>query len=295
MIKHLNQQKNPERVVILGGTGVIGQALQERLSHLHIPYLSLGSAELDLSQNSSVEKLVSTLQPSDTVVFLSTITPNRGRGIEAFCRNIQFAENFCKALEKVTPSHVIYLSSDTVYSLDRGLISEESPLDPENLFGAMHLAREYMIKESSKAPTAMLRSTLVYSANDTHNSYGPNRMRRQAQNEGKIPLFGGGEERRDHIFVEDLATIIGLVVLNKSEGVLNLATGVSTSYRELAEKTASLFDTPVEIVPSERKNPITHRHFDVSQIFKSFPSFSFTPLDVGLKKAYEGEFTVQKI
>jgi nucleoside-diphosphate-sugar epimerase len=150
----------------------------------------------------------------------------------------------------------------------------------------MHLAREMMVKSATKAPVAVLRSTLVYGAEDTHNSYGPNRLRRMAHKDGKITLFGKGEETRDHILVHDVAALTMLVLSHRSTGTLNLATGRSITYAELAKKVAALFDGPIDIIGTSRQNPITHRHFDVTAIHKAFPTFTFTPLDKGLAKAH---------
>ncbi|PIS00633.1 MAG: NAD-dependent dehydratase [Chlamydiae bacterium CG10_big_fil_rev_8_21_14_0_10_35_9] len=285
----LNQEKKPNRIVILGANGFIGKTLYCLLKQENLEVLPLGRQELDLTNESSSDKLVSLLKETDSVVFLSTITPDKGNNNETFVQNMLMAKNVCYALEKVKVSHLIYLSSDTVYPLNHGIISETSPAHPENLFGAMHLSREYMLKGLTSVPLAILRSTLVYGFEDTHNSYGPNRLRRMAFNEGKISLFGQGEENRDHIFIDDLIKIIRHVLFHKSTGVLNLVTGQSISYMELAKKIASFFDSPIEISCSERKNPITHRHFDSSSIFKAFPTFKFTSLDEGLKSTYEKE------
>jgi UDP-glucose 4-epimerase len=289
-MKHLLENKAPQRVVLLGGAGVIGKALKQTLENRGVEVLSLSKENLDLTDARSTDQLVRLLKPDDAVVFLATITPDKGKGLDAFIKNIKMAENFCNALKKQPVSHVVYLSSDTVYSLAQGLIHEESPADPENLFGVMHLAREHMIKTCAPIPIALLRSTLIYGHTDTHNSYGPNRMRRIAKQEKKISLFGDGEELRDHIFIKDVASLISLVLFHRSTGTLNLATGQSISYKELAKKTAALFDIPIEILSTPRNNPITYRHFDVSAIYKSFPFFAFTPLDVGLKEAFESEF-----
>jgi hypothetical protein len=55
---------------------------------------------------------------------------------------------------------------------------------------------------------AVVRPTLVYGLDDPHNGYGPNRFRRLAAAGEGIVLFGEGEERRDHVAVEDLAELV---------------------------------------------------------------------------------------
>jgi nucleoside-diphosphate-sugar epimerase len=107
-----------------------------------------------------------------------------------------------------------------------------------------------------------------------------------ARKEGRIALFGEGEETRDHILVDDAAALALLVLRHRSTGLLNLATGRSISYAEIARKVASLFDRPIEIVTTLRQNPITHRHFDITTLRTAFPTFAFTPLEKGLAKAH---------
>jgi nucleoside-diphosphate-sugar epimerase len=287
MLKHLNEKPiDPARVVVLGARGFIGRALVAALQQAGITVMPVSSADLDLTAEDAGDRLAAMLKPDDAIVLLSALTPDKGRGLQPFLSNIRMAASLCHALAKVTPSHVVYFSSDSVYPMRTGLISEETCAEPEDLYGMMHLAREMMIKSATKVPVAVLRTTLVYGAADTHNSYGPNRLRRMARKDGKIALFGQGEETRDHIPVEDVAGLTILALRHRSAGTLNVATGCSVSYAELAKKVAALFDRPVEIAGAARQSPITHRHFDVTNLRKAFPTFVFTPLEKGLAKAH---------
>lgn len=256
------------------------------LQQAHIALAPMSSADLDLTAEDAGDRLTAILKPDDAVVLLSALTPDKGRGLHPFLANIRMAGSLCHALAKVTPSHVVYFSSDSVYPMRIGLISEQTCAEPEDLYGMMHLAREMMIKSATKTPVAVLRTTLVYGAADTHNSYGPNRLRRMARKDGKIALFGQGEETRDHILVDDVAGLTVLALRHRSAGTLNVATGRSISYAELAKKVAALFDKPVEITGAARQTPITHRHFDITNLRKAFPTFIFVPLKDGLAKAH---------
>jgi nucleoside-diphosphate-sugar epimerase len=256
------------------------------LDHAGIPSLAPSRAELDLATEGAGERLAALLRASDALVFLACLTPDRGRGVAPFLKNLHMGANVCAALEKLTPAHVVYFSSDAVYPLDGAPVAEQSCAQPADLYGAMHLAREIMVKSATRAPVAILRPTLVYGAADTHNAYGPNRLRRMAHKDGRIALFGEGEEMRDHIAVEDVAALALLVLRHQSSGTLNLATGRSITYGELAKKVAALFDRPVDIVGTPRQTPITHRHFNVTALHQAFPAFAFTPLDEGLARAH---------
>ena len=124
--------------------------------------------------------------------------------------NIGMMAAVCEAVAKQPVAHLVYVSSDAVYADGPLPLTEASPAAPTSLHGAMHLAREQMLLSiAGSTPLAILRPTLVYGAGDPHNGYGPNRFRRQANRGETIVLFGEGEERRDHVDVDDIAEIVG--------------------------------------------------------------------------------------
>ena len=108
-----------------------------------------------------------------------------------------------------------------------------------------------------------------------------NRFRRIAHKEGNMTLFGGGEETRDHIHVNDVAALTVRCILHGSTGILNVATGTSCSFYEVAEFVAKQFKTPIEIVTTARVNPVTHRYYDVTNRIKVFPDLRFISLEAG--------------
>lgn len=290
MLEHLYQSpKKPARVVVLGAKGFVGNALVEHFKKSGVIVRAIGSAEIDLAAEAASERLAAALQGEDTVVFLSALTPDKGRGIPALQANIRMAAAVCAAIETRPPAQVVYISSDAVYPFRIGLINESSFAEPTDLYGVMHLSREIMVKQAGKAPVAILRPTLIYGAHDTHNSYGPNRLRRMARKDGKITVFGEGEETRDHIFIDDVVGLIDFAIRHRSSGTLNLATGQSISYADLAAKVARLFPTPIAVAGTPRQNPVTHRAFDVTAVRRAFPAFRFTPLDQGLALSHAGE------
>ena len=283
---HRSESQPPARVLVLGGTGFIGRALLEALRAAGVEHIAPTREAVDLAADDGGQRLATLLRPEDAVVMLSAVTPDKGRGLRAFDVNVRMGLHVATALEQVPVAHLVYVSSDAVYPFSTGLVSEATPAEPTDLYGAMHLSRELMMKAVARTPVAILRPTLVYGAADTHNSYGPNRLRRAAHKDGRIALFGSGEERRDHIAIDDVAALIALTLVHRSAGTLNLATGRSVSYAELATRVAGLFLAPVEIAFTPRQTPITHRHFDVTALRRAFPAFVPTPLEDGLAAAH---------
>ena len=108
-----------------------------------------------------------------------------------------------------------------------------------------------------------------------------------------IVLFGEGEERRDHVDVDDIAEIVRLVLAHRSAGVLNIATGTVASFRAVADKAVALSPRKVEIKCSPRNGPMPHngyRPFDPAATRKAFPGFRYTAIDAGLARAQRQEF-----
>jgi len=278
--------KNTARTVVLGARGFIGGALTRRLEAEGASVLALGSGDIDLAAPEATERLVARLKPGDTVVFCACLTPDRGRDLATMMRNLAMGRNVAEAMVTAAVDYIVYLSSDAVYADDTARIASDTKAEPGTLYGAMHLAREVMLKASVKAPLGILRATLVYGTADTHNSYGPNRFRRMAEKDGKITLSGGGEEMRDHITISDLVEIVLRMLRQKTRGTLLGATGRSASFAEVAQLVATQFTPRAEIVNLPRQNPITHRHFDVTSTLAAFPEIAFTTLGVGIARVH---------
>lgn len=275
------QPTPPTRVVVVGGSGVIGRATTALLRAESVEVLSLASRDIDLLQPDADQRLATMLRPEDALVVLAALTPDRGRDEATFARNIRMASAICGAVAACPVAHVIYMSSDAVYPRDIGCVTESSPVEASEPYAAMHLHRERMFASAIDAPLAILRATQVAAPNDPHDAYGPNRFRRTAAQEGRIVLFGHGEETRDHIVVDDVAAILRLCLMHRSQGLMNVATGRSLSFAEVAHIVADGFDPPPQIVCQPRKMPITHRRFDVSVFTQAFPDFVFTSLETG--------------
>ena len=288
MLTHvLSTPHSPARVLVLGARGFVASATIGHLAAAGVPVAGLSANDLDLTAAESVGALASQLRPDDALVFVSGLTPERGKDIATMMRNLQMGQHVCAALAERPCAHVVYVSTDAVYHDDANPLRESSCAEPSSYYGTMHAVRERMLIETTKAsktPLAVVRPAGLYGATDTHNGYGPNRFARAALAGESLKLFGNGEEQRDHVAIDDLATAIGLVLDHRSSGVLNLATGASSSFREAAEIVAGVLGSGVEIQPSTRVNPITHRHFDVSARLLAFPDFQPVPLAEGLAR-----------
>lgn len=273
----------PARVVLLGATGVIGRAVSTILQREEIPLVSLSSKKLDLLSSDAADQLAKVLRPGDALLVLSCLPSSKDPALGTMVSNVQMAVNICAAIKRRHIAHVIYLSSDAVYPRHIRWIDENSSTEACDPYSAMHLIREKMFSSLTEMPVAILRSTQIYSTCDLHDAYGPNRFIRTARAEGKIYLFGDGEELRDHIAVSDVAELIFRCLSHRSVGILNIATGHSASFAEIASLIADAVSPKPEIVSVHRQIPITHRQFNTIACRVAFPDFVAIPLERGLK------------
>jgi len=287
LLTHLNQEARfPARTVIIGAHGFVGSAIAKRLSVTGAPVLALTRKQVDLLASDGTDALQSLLQPQDAVIVAAARAPCKD--LTMLIDNMAMTKAMLAAFMRVPLWHVINVSSDAVYADEPIPITENTPAAPTTLHGAMHLAREIAFAAEMKAPLAILRPSLLYGADDPHNGYGPNRFRRQANAGEDILLFGEGEERRDHVLVDDLAEIVMRVLASRSRGVLNVATGVVHSFRAVAEQVVAVAPRKVAISSRPRQGLMPHkgyRPFDISACRVAFPDFSFTPLAGGVMKS----------
>ncbi|MCH9770322.1 MAG: SDR family oxidoreductase [Gammaproteobacteria bacterium] len=286
MFNHLEAKEvRPKRVVVLGAKGFIGSTAVMCLKDNNVPVVEISRQQVDFSSAAAAEYIADILQPDDVVLIAAAKAPCKNYTM--LLDNILMLKNICDALAKRSVTQIIYISSDAVYADSMQPLTESSPAAPTSLHGVMHLAREQMLASIIEAEKLLfLRPTLVYGADDPHNGYGPNQFVRLAQEGKTIKLFGQGEERRDHVHVDDVAEIIRRCLFKRSYGVLNVVTGQITSFFEVAEKVNRLTTAAVEIKSLPRSGPMPHngyRAFDISVCQKYFPDFSYMNLDKGLQ------------
>ncbi len=272
--------------MVLGAGGFIAGAILNRLA-ADIPTLCLGRPALDLLLTGAANLLAQSLAADDTLIIASAKAPCKDA--QMLRENMVMVEAVCKALKNRPVKHLVYLSSDAVYKDSAQPLNEASCAEPSSLHGVMHLAREVALRQEYPGAIAVVRATLVYGLDDPHNGYGPNRFRRLAAAGQDIVLFGEGEERRDHVDVEDIAELVRLIVLHQSAGIANAVSGEVVSFRELAEFVASEFVPRVAVRSSPRSGPMPHdgyRPFDNSAVLRAFPGFRFKSWRDGLSRVH---------
>ncbi|RTL61199.1 MAG: NAD(P)-dependent oxidoreductase [Hyphomicrobiales bacterium] len=272
------------RVVVFGGTGFIGRHLVATLRAGGQDVIDVGSRDLDLEGPEAKARVHALLEPTDTVVMLSALTPRFGRDVRTLCRNLEMAEPLCAALADKPVAHVVYASSDAVYAMGTdAVIDEGTPAAPTDLYGLMHRTREVMFGAAvRKTSLAIVRPTMVIGPGDPHGSYGPGRFLSEACTRRKITLGGEGADRRDYVYVADVASLLQTIILRRSYGTLNIASGISHTARDVAMAIEKVIGIPIEICYQPRAGAATSRNFNITSLSRAFPDFEFTSLSQAL-------------
>lgn len=268
--------------MVTGSSGFVGGAVVARLRGEGVRVLALGRTDVDLAESGAAEKLARLLEPGDALVAAAARAPVRN--VDMLVENLIIARAMSRAAGSIA-SHVINVSSDAIYGDSPEALTELSSAAPDSLHGIMHLARELIFRTEVKAPLAILRPTLIYGPGDPHNGYGPNRFRRLAAQGADIALFGNGEERRDHVYIDDVAELVVRVLFRRSSGSLNIATGEVHSFKEIADTVRELSQGAGKVTSTPRTGPMPHggyRAFDIAACRAAFPDFRFVPLRAGL-------------
>ncbi len=256
-----------KKVLILGGSGSVGRSLVNKISKKKIAFQALNSNQLNLLSKLSVNKFFTKKKYKfDTLIIISAITPDKGKGLKELKQNIEMITNIASYLKDF--KNIIYISSDAVYNTQNSVVNDNTLPDPDSNHGIMHLCREKIIELNSKnSNLTILRPTLLFGKFDTHFGYGPNRFLKQAKSNKNIILFGEGKDKRDHLPLDTLSEIIFEVMKKDIKGTYNVATGHSYSFKEIAKLILKRFKK-IDLEFIKNDGNYTVRKFNNLRIYK---------------------------
>ena len=144
---------------------------------------------------------------------------------------------------------IIFASSRFVYGrIEYNPVDERHPLNCLSVYGIHKVAAEKYHRffyERYGIPTVSLRIANPYGPRQQmkHSKYGiVNWFIRQALDGKPLTVFGTGAQKRDYVYVEDVAEAFLAAALSpKSAGqVYNVGSGRGTAFREMAEQIARM-------------------------------------------------------
>jgi UDP-glucose 4-epimerase len=272
------------RVLITGGAGMLGSTLAHRLVELDASVRVLDTMAPDYGGNAfnlsgiypkiqfvqgdirDAEALLPCAEGTDYVFNLAAQVSYTDSNIDMLkdldinCRGQLAVLEACRRAGN--RPKVIFASSRFVYGrIERNPVDEAHPLNCLSIYGIHKLTGEKYHRfyyERFGLPTVSLRIANPYGPRQQmkHSKYGiANWFIRQALDGKPLTVYGKGTQKRDYIYVEDIAEAFLQVALSPATDgqVYNVGSGRGVPFREMAEIIAEL--VPGTAVTETEWNP----------------------------------------
>ena len=263
-----------KRCLIFGSNGFIARSFTDyHKIRKKFDILKFPKEKINLLKDSCLPLLNKVIKDNDYILFLATEAPCKN--LQQLENNIKMISNFLSIIKNKNISYLSYVSSDAVYTDTLKKINENSDIKSDSYHGVMHKIREELIKKIYKGKLSIFRPTLIFGPQDPHNGYGPNQFIRLALKKKKIQLFGNGEERRDHIHINSVVSILSDAFFKKSTGIYNIASGKVVSFMDIAKKIEKISLNKSILKTAKRSGPLHHlglRQFNINKITRDFKS-----------------------
>jgi len=242
------------KILVTGGAGFIGSHVTEELIRRGhevavLDDLSGGRAaqvpagatlyELDITQ--PVDEAFEEFKPDDVIHLaaqVSVAVSMQDPGMDARI-NVLGSLNVIGAAQRHGARRIIYASSAACYGAqEEDILNEGMRCVPASFYGASKYAVEHCLlsaREDSGLEWVALRFANVYGPRqDPHGEAGVVAIfARQLLDGGHPEIFGGGDLKRDYIYVEDVARAVALALEAELDGfedpVFNCSTAVGTT------------------------------------------------------------------
>ena len=295
---------NNKRILVTGGTGLIGTAIQDQLkSKAEYEVFAPAKSTLNMTNQDQVAKVFNDYRP-DVVINLAAkvggILANKMQPVEFFEDNLLIGLNTYKYSQKYGVKNIINAGAGCGYPLNAN-----EPLMESDLWNGVPQIESIAYSTAKKLLTIMgdvyekeygiISTTFIPS-----NVYGPSdnfnlekahvvpalihKFFLATKNpDYKVEVWGSGSAKRDFIFVNDVATGMLGAIDAKNTNVINIATGKQHSIKELAEEISLAFNYNKEIIWNEKKPTGTNsREMNTDKIKNLISNWNPTPLRNGI-------------
>ena len=233
----------------------------------------------------------------DLVIHLAAIVGGR-ETIEnrplAIADNFSIDSEFFQWCLKTKPKKVVYFSSSAAYPIYYQVEGNERKLSedmadfsskPDMTYGWSKMVGEYLA--SFVDNVYIFRPFSGYGSDQDLNYPFPMYVKRAIEKQDPFEVWGNGKQTRDFIHIDDIVDAVITSLDNTPNGPINLGTGRSTSFLELAQMSMDAVGYKGKIVTRPDK-PIgcMHRVSDNSKMLSFYtPKIS---LEQGIWKAVNG-------
>jgi len=291
------QSSSIQRIIILGHTGFVGSYLEKHFlkTFSEIEMIGHSTVSIDLTKEKEVNTLAEFLNQQTVVILCSAIKRQLGDNLDIFSKNIQMVANLSRLLQNHSIKKIVYFSSTSVYGeeVHNLNITETTSAHPTSYYGIAKFTSECLLRNAidSQENTSLLilRPPLIYGPKDRSLSYGPSKFTKSAVEGTQITLWGDGTEKREFLFIDDLVEITSRLLFNEDQGILNIASGTSHTFKNILDNISRLQPSPLRVNSRLRSKSKVDNVFNNQVLNQHLPDFSFTSLEEGIKLTLEAE------
>ncbi|MEI5681576.1 GDP-L-fucose synthase [Mesorhizobium sp. CCNWLW179-1] len=296
-----------KRVFVAGHRGMVGSAIVRRLKDEDCEILTASRSELDLRDQSGVQRWIAERKP-DAVVLAAAkvggILANDTYPADFLYENLVIETNVIEASFRSEVGKLIFLGSSCIYpKFAPQPIPEDAlltgPLEPTNEWYAIAkiaglklcqaYRRQHGVDYISAMPTNLYGPGDNFDLEKSHVIPALMRKAHEAKlaGEKQLTIWGSGTPKREFLHVDDAAdAMVSLLKSYSGDGHVNVGSGEDIAILELAKLVASVVGFEGEIRNDPTKPDGTPRKLmDVSRLFETGwrPKYD---LKTGLEDAY---------
>jgi len=246
-------QVNRKKIFITGVNGLLGQKLVAQLIERdtfdiigcgkggkRIPFEGFEYISLDITKEDNVKEVIGQVKPEIIIhgAAMTNVDECEVNKEAAYNVNVKATEYLLNAAEEIK-SHFIFVSTDFIFSGEKGPLDEEAIPAPVNYYGETKLEAENLVKASS-TNWSIVRTVLVFGiAHDMSRSNIILWVKSSLENGKKIQVVN--DQFRTPTLAEDLAEGCILIAEKKEVGIFNISGSDFLTPYEMAIITADYF------------------------------------------------------
>ena len=221
------------RILLLGGSGILGSEVLNQLRVRNLDYVSPRSSDLDIRDESSLESFIADFKPN-WIINCAAWT-NVDGAEDSFDSALELNSAAVKNIAEVAKKYecpVIHISTDYVFDGDSSNpYSETAPVNPVNRYGQSKLQGENALLEAFSEGAYVIRTSWLYG---TKGKNFVKTMAKKALNADNARVVD--DQKGSPTSARDLATgIIKLIESQPQLGIYHYSNTGSCSWFELAQ------------------------------------------------------------
>lgn len=294
------------KILVTGGTGLVGKALQDVAKYYKHEFTFLSSKDCDLLDSGAIDAWVNSLNPQAVIHLAANVGglfKNMNKKVAMFEDNIEMNINVLKACSRNGVQRFVGMLStcifpdDTTYPISESMIHHGPPHDSNDSYAYakrmldVHCKAyrdQYDLKYNCIVPTNIYGENDNYNLEDSHVIPALIHKCHIAKQTGKpFIVFGSGKPLRQFIYAKDLARGI-IDTLDIHDSNIIISPKDEHAIGSVATRIAENFDMVDALEFDESKSDGQYKKTaDNSKFMELNPKFKFTSIDVGLSKTIQ--------